>query len=754
MSTPQIHRVLAGPGSGKTRLLTEEIRNQLMQAVAAQAIVGITFTRRAAEELKARLQSGTSRNTPIPWVGTFHQLARRIQFELEQLPSSIDLDRLIPDATALLTTGARPPWAAGLRFIGVDEAQDLDEEQVEFLKALRAHSPSAALFLVGDPDQCLPPETPIATPNGSQSIETLRPGSIVLGTGGTPRLLPGQVRAVRETHWTGPLWVVRAGERILRGTPHHLVPVRFDPLPGLHYVYLMYRADRGYRVGVTRSVRSGDERRLEPGFRVRLTQEHGDKLWILQTCSSYVEARYHEALYAAQYGLPTVCFHGQGRDLRLDDDWIQKLYQELDTSSRAQHLLADLWIHPDFPHHLPQNGASRQSVSLIMFGDPASPVHHHVISWSSIRRDTIERRRAAGYSLSLKRGRYATFKAQRSHYAEALNLARNLATVGHLSLRRRLRIAGRLYDLMPLSHLHPGMRVLSQEADRLVEAPVEAVSREPYDGPVYDLEVDTLHTYTASGWLVHNSIYGFRDASPRFLLHPETYFAEPVRTIVLSENHRSAREIVETAQAILQHHAHPDAPCRHLIAARPEAHPAVREIIGSSPDDEAQRVFQEIRTLLAVGVPAHEQAVLTRTRAQFNALRREAARWRIPVYTPPLDERLNGAPARHPQHAVTLLTIHQAKGCEWTVVFLAGCQAGLIPHVAANTHKEREEERRLLYVAITRAKQLLWLCRHDAPCPFLLPLTNGAHTPHPEGRLHPAEHHGWLGRLRGWFSRQ
>ncbi|MDO4258384.1 MAG: ATP-dependent DNA helicase UvrD2 [Actinomycetaceae bacterium] len=56
---------------------------------------------------------------------------------------------------------------------------------------------------------------------------------------------------------------------------------------------------------------------------------------------------------------------------------------------------------------------------------------------------------------------------------------------------------------------------------------------------------------------------------------------------------------------------------------------------------------------------------------------------------------------------VTLTTIHAAKGLEWDVVFLIGASEGLIPISMATTGPEREEERRLLYVAITRARDLL-----------------------------------------------
>ena len=64
---------------------------------------------------------------------------------------------------------------------------------------------------------------------------------------------------------------------------------------------------------------------------------------------------------------------------------------------------------------------------------------------------------------------------------------------------------------------------------------------------------------------------------------------------------------------------------------------------------------------------------------------------------------------RDDPNRITLMTVHSVKGLEFLYVFLVGMEEGLFPHKNSFSKEEQEEERRLMYVAVTRAKKKLYI---------------------------------------------
>ncbi len=76
-------------------------------------------------------------------------------------------------------------------------------------------------------------------------------------------------------------------------------------------------------------------------------------------------------------------------------------------------------------------------------------------------------------------------------------------------------------------------------------------------------------------------------------------------------------------------------------------------------------------------------------------------------------ERLNDKSRSGDANVVTLITMHSCKGLEFPVVYIAGCEHGIVPHMRSLEEGTIEEERRLFYVACTRAQKQLYIgyCR-------------------------------------------
>ena len=131
-----------------------------------------------------------------------------------------------------------------------------------------------------------------------------------------------------------------------------------------------------------------------------------------------------------------------------------------------------------------------------------------------------------------------------------------------------------------------------------------------------------------------------------------------------------------------------------------------------------------------------------------------------------LDQRANAQHAPTVQ-GVTLASLHSAKGLEWDVVFLVGLTDSTLPIQHATTPAQLAEERRLLYVGITRARERLALSwalarspgqrRSRRPSRFLdgLRPTSGPSAPAKTKRVKPeAEDAELFGRLRAWRKAQ
>ncbi len=206
---------------------------------------------------------------------------------------AMDFDDLLVNTVRLLRDHPDVLESYRQRFehILVDEYQDTNQAQNEIVLLLAGGHHNVTV--VGDTDQCLPAGTLVRTPGGAVPIEQIEVGDEVLGAAGGTATRVGVVRHVHRSTTDQPLVRITAGGSHgcveLAATAHHIVPARLVPVAGTHLVYLLYRADRGYRIGGT--THCG---RRRPRSDVGATRD----------CSTPAEVLISESWYAAAYGVP------------------------------------------------------------------------------------------------------------------------------------------------------------------------------------------------------------------------------------------------------------------------------------------------------------------------------------------------------------------------------------------------------------------------------------------------------------------
>ena len=162
--------------------------------------------------------------------------------------------------------------------------------------------------------------------------------------------------------------------------------------------------------------------------------------------------------------------------------------------------------------------------------------------------------------------------------------------------------------------------------------------------------------------------------------------------------------------------------------SRPEVRDAVLLMRGAARSDDGSIALPDLvrDVLLGAGWTREAPTSGGATRERWESLAALAALSddlvaanadaRLPDFVRELDERASAQHAPAVQ-GVTLASLHAAKGLEWDVVFLAGCSDGYLPIAMADTPESIEEERRLTYVGVTRARRELRLSWAGARTP-------------------------------------
>ncbi len=711
--------VLAGAGTGKTKVLTRRAGWLIAQGLHPKHILLITFTRKAAAEMLRRvqevnpfpsfkIQGGTfhsmanqwlrhhgsaigltprfalmdendassmlhllaskqrlhtvkgfpdkrtllmlfsqASNSLSPVIGTIEQdfpqhsahttaiaALHRLFVDTKWTQQRFDYDDLLLLMHRLFTE--QPEAAARLssqyHALLVDEYQDTTRLQAELVRGLAA--PHQNVMVVGDEFQCLKKGTPVLTPNGYKSVETLKEGDAVIAATGCAKT---SVCKITKTFTSWPDSHIRITTKrghTVEVSPNHICFAKSHALPPGWFLYLMHRADFGYRIGITSVTKQHRNSML------RTQLEQADKFWYLQRYDTRTEAQYHEALYSLRYQIPQVLFTPEGRAVsRMTNEHAKTFFDEF--GKNGYRLLKDFGLDFDKPAYAPKASRSRNRIAINVIQCNSKAECHNSAKPKHLL--VVESKLATELAHFFPNGHvkngYWRLRVQSQDYEHLLNIAKDiqwkLNRSGYhavvIEKANFLNSATRKTSLflpMPAAGLVVGMTVPVEQDGRIETDTITSLERIPNieQVPSYDLEVEHAHNIITNSLVTHNSIYSFRAADVRNMQDFLHLFEQPT-VYKLEQNYRSTKAIIQVAnrliaQGSLIHH-------KTLFTTK-SAGP--RPQLVECPDEHVQSayVIDQIRALQQQGLGLHRIAVLVRLSAYSYDLETALTHHRLP----------------------------------------------------------------------------------------------------------------------------
>jgi DNA helicase-2/ATP-dependent DNA helicase PcrA len=630
-------QVLAGPGSGKTRVVTHRIAHLLREGIPASQILALTFTNKAAQEMKSRVeQLAPGENV---WVSTFHRFGARL------LRQYADFVGLTPNFTIYDTSDAKQTLA---RVIDAAEINTL-----HYTPERIAHAISGAKNKLITADKFEP-----------------RPGSPLS-------------QVVAEVY---PLYQ----QRLLASSA-----VDFDDLL-LHVAQLLYQNSE---------VRAA----LDERFRYLLVDEYQDTNHV-----QYVMLRALSVDYPnlAVTGDPDQSIYGwRGADinniLQFENDFPQVKVVRLEQNYRSTKKILRI------ADNLIRHNLRRKQKALFTDNDEGTSVR--LVEYAS--QDDEAQDIAARIAESIKSGTRRASDFAILYRVNALSRA----------IERKLREAGVPYQMVR------GQEFYQRKEIKDVLAYCQLVNNPQDDQAV----MRTINT-PARG-------IGRKTVD---LLNEYAY----THGIPLLEAARDAAQVeglaARSAKKVLEYVALIDHLCQ--LGDRD-----VEEILGTVLDESGYRDHlsgsddeEDLNRL------ANIEELLTDAR-QFDEHNPGGGQLEIYLENAWLVNETDDWETESDK--VTMMTLHAAKGLEFPVIYLVAVEHGLLPHErSTNDEAQMEEERRLAFVGITRAKDELQLSyaverdfrgqrRYTVPSSFLMEIPREEmELVHSTKEMHSWDDESWL----------
>ena len=630
---PQHALILAGAGSGKTRVLTTRIAWLVSTGQASpQGILAVTFTNKAAKEMLTRLTAMLPINTRGMWIGTFHGLCNRMlraHHRDAALPQTFQIldsqDQLAAIKRLLKTLGVddeKYPPRNLQHFVNHCKEQGLRAGEVEVWDDYNRRM--VELYAAYD-DQCQREGVVDFAELLLRSYELLARNQL-LREHYQHRFRHILIDEFQDTNVLQYKWI-----GLLAGGPEHGTSAVFAVGDDDQSIYAFRGANVGNMAAFEREYRVQNLIKLEQNYR-----SHGHILGCANALIANNAKRLGKNLWTES---------GEGEPVRV--------YEAMTDGQESQWLVEEI-------RSLVGEGHARNDVAVLYRSNAQSRVIEHALF-------------SAGMPYRVYGGLRFFERAEIKHALAYLRLLENPDDDG--AFLRVVNFPARGIGARTLEQLQDAARArgislfaavagLSGAAATKLAAFTGLVARlrdETRRMPLTDL---VEHLIERSGLVAH--------------FETEKEGQERIENL---------RELVNAAAAFLAEEGiAQDVPAREGVAVADAPMAAPGDAQPAAPADPADGI-----EVLAPGVSAVR---LTPLAAFLGHASLEAG------------ENQAGEGA----DAVQLMTVHSAKGLEFDAVFITGLEEGLFPHENSATEPEGlEEERRLMYVAITRARQRLYL---------------------------------------------
>ncbi len=621
--------ILAGAGSGKTRVLTTRIAWLIQSSrVSPSGVLAVTFTNKAAKEMTARLSAMLPINTRAMWIGTFHGLCNRLlrahyrdaglpqTFQIldtqDQLSAvkrllkslNIDDEKFPPKNVQYFINGAKEQ---GLRAGDLEIANEFDRRMADLYAAYDAQCQREGVV---DFAELLLRCYELLRYNDAIRAHYQRRFKHIL------------VDEFQDTNRLQYAWLkILAGLGEPGVAPNAIFAVGDDD----QSIYAFRGANVGNMVDFEREFRVEHRIKLEQNYR-----SHGN---ILDTANHLIAHNTRRL----------------GKNLRTDAGLGEpvRVYQSATDGQEAG------WIVDEIRERI-ASGTARSEIAILYRSNAQSRVIEHSLF-------------SVGIPYKVYGGLRFFERAEIKHALAYLQLLENVDNdaafgrvvnfpargVGARSLEL-LQDAARLYG----ASLAASVPYLTGAAGTKLAVFVRLIEQMRADTRQMTLPEIVQHVIHASGLITHYQ--GEKEGLDRI---------------------ENLQELVTAAQAFVAEEGYgADA----IATALPVRHDAMLRIEGGETDGDvvAELVAGEAPTEMTPLV-----AFLTHASLEAGDNQAQAG-----------------------QDAVQLMTVHAAKGLEFHVVFITGLEEGLFPHENSLQDTDGlEEERRLMYVAITRARERLYL---------------------------------------------